>query len=120
MQDERTAGLAFLAACQLTSLDKAKRWWAKLGADDRDRMAPKCEAAGITRGRLDGTTGELFISSSPSALVYVDDVLTGKTTPAHLEVRVGHHVITLADGDHRHKFTVEIGDTTTVLGKYLH
>jgi hypothetical protein len=65
----------------------------------------------------DADTGYLDVSSDPPAKVLVDDVDTGKTTPAtHVALKVGHHKLTLVTADGAHKrtigFTIDAGQTT--------
>jgi hypothetical protein len=65
----------------------------------------------------DADTGYLDVTSDPPAKVIVDDVDTGKTTPAqHLPLKVGHHKLTLVTSDGARKrsigFTVDAGQTT--------
>jgi hypothetical protein len=67
--------------------------------------------------QADSDTGYLDVSSDPPAKVLVDDVDTGKTTPAtHLPLKVGHHKLTLVTADGSRKrtigFTVDAGQTT--------
>ena len=61
--------------------------------------------------------GFLDVTSDPPAKVLVDEVDTGKTTPAqHLPLKVGHHKLTLVTPDGSKKrtigFTIEAGQTT--------
>jgi PEGA domain len=77
--------------------------------------SPVARAADVLRG--DQETGYLDVSSDPPARVHIDDVDTGKTTPApHLPLKAGHHKLTLVTADGAHKrtigFTVEAGQTT--------
>jgi hypothetical protein len=65
----------------------------------------------------DADTGYLDVTSDPPAKVLVDDVDTGKTTPAqHLPLKAGHHKLTLVTPDGAHKrtigFTIDPGQTT--------
>lgn len=56
-------------------------------------------------------TGFLDVSSDPPAKVIIDDADTGKLTPQpHLELRLGHHRLTLArlDGGRSRTFGFEI------------
>ncbi|HEY5145537.1 MAG TPA: hypothetical protein VII82_02160 [Polyangiaceae bacterium] len=76
-------------------------------------------AAGILIGdRADQTdTGILEVSSDPPAHVLIDDVDTKTVTPqGHLELKAGHHKLTLVTLDGSRKrtlgFNVEIGQTT--------
>lgn len=61
-------------------------------------------------------TGFLDVSSDPPAKILIDDADTGKVTPQpHLELKVGHHKLTLArlDGGRSRTFgfQVESGQT---------
>jgi hypothetical protein len=61
-------------------------------------------------------TGFLDVSSDPSAKILIDDSDTGKVTPQpHLELKVGHHKLTLVrlDGGHSRSlgFTIAAGQT---------
>jgi hypothetical protein len=65
----------------------------------------------------DAETGYLDVSSDPPAKIFVDDADTGKTTPAaHLQLKAGHHKLTLVTPDGTKKrtigFTIEAGQTT--------
>jgi hypothetical protein len=56
-------------------------------------------------------TGFLDVSSDPPAKILIDDADTGKVTPQpHLELKVGHHKLTLAriDGGHDRTFGFQI------------
>jgi DNA-directed RNA polymerase subunit K/omega len=62
-------------------------------------------------------TGFLDVASDPPAKIAIDDAETGKVTPQpHLELKVGHHKLTLVtlDGAHRRTigFNIEPGQTT--------
>ena len=62
-------------------------------------------------------TGFLEVSSDPPAHITVDDADTGKVTPqSHLELKAGHHKLTLVtlDGSRRRTlgFNIEAGQTT--------
>jgi hypothetical protein len=61
-------------------------------------------------------TGFLDVSSDPPAKILIDDTDTGKVTPQpHLELKVGHHKLTLVrlDGGHSRSlgFTIAAGQT---------
>jgi hypothetical protein len=61
--------------------------------------------------------GFLDVSSDPPAKIIVDDADTGKVTPQpHLELKAGHHKLTLVTLDGARKrtlgFNVEAGRTT--------
>jgi hypothetical protein len=61
-------------------------------------------------------TGFLDVSSDPPAKILIDDTDTGKVTPQpHLELKVGHHKLTLVrlDGGHNRSlgFTIAAGQT---------
>jgi hypothetical protein len=62
-------------------------------------------------------TGFLDITSDPPAKISIDDVDTGKMTPqSHLELKEGHHKLTLVTADGAHKrtigFKIDAGQTT--------
>jgi hypothetical protein len=62
-------------------------------------------------------TGVLDVTSDPPAHVVIDDVDTKTVTPqAHLELKAGHHTLTLVTLDGSRKrtlgFNVETGQTT--------
>lgn len=62
-------------------------------------------------------TGFLDISSDPPAKIAIDDADTGKLTPQpHLELKVGHHRLTLVTQDGTRKRTIGFnilpGETT--------
>jgi hypothetical protein len=62
-------------------------------------------------------TGVLEVSSDPPAHVLIDDVDTKTVTPqGHLELKAGHHKLTLVTLDGSRKrtlgFNVEVGQTT--------
>jgi len=44
--------LAFMAACQVKSIDKARVYWAKLAPQEQDTLAQMCERSGISRKDL--------------------------------------------------------------------
>ena len=65
----------------------------------------------------DADTGFLDVTSDPPAKILVDEVDTGKATPAqHLPLKIGHHKLTLVTPDGAKKrtigFTIEAGQTT--------
>jgi hypothetical protein len=68
--------------------------------------------------RADQTdTGVLDVTSDPPAHVFIDDVDTKTVTPqTHLELKAGHHKLTLVTLDGSRKrtlgFNVETGQTT--------
>jgi hypothetical protein len=71
-------------------------------------------AAGALAGSEDGF---LDVSSEPAAHVLIDDVDTKAVTPQpHLELKAGHHKLTLVTLDGARKrtmgFNVEAGQTT--------
>ena len=93
-----------LAACGLVTL---------LGAAQVSAAHPRT----LDYRQGDADTGYLDVSSDPPAKVLVDDVDTGKTTPAtHLSLKAGHHKLTLVTADGAHKrtigFTIDAGQTT--------
>ena len=68
-------------------------------------------------GRADGSAGFLDVASDPPAKILIDDADTNKSTPqTHLELKVGHHKLTLMTPDGKQKrtigFTIEAGQTT--------
>jgi hypothetical protein len=76
-------------------------------------------AAGILVGdrATQSDTGVLEVSSDPPAHVLIDDVDTKTVTPqGHLELKAGHHKLTLVTLDGSRKrtlgFNVEVGQTT--------
>jgi hypothetical protein len=65
----------------------------------------------------DADMGFLDVSSDPPAKISIDEVDTGKVTPAvHLPLKAGHHKLSLSTPDGSRKrtigFTVEAGQTT--------
>ncbi len=73
-------------------------------------------AAGAAAGADPAGTGYLDVASDPPAKIAIDDADTGKVTPQpHLEVKAGHHKLTLTtlDGAHTRTigFTVGPGET---------
>jgi hypothetical protein len=62
-------------------------------------------------------SGFLDVASDPPAKIAIDGAETGKVTPQdHLELKAGHHKLTLVTLDGAHSrtigFTVEAGQTT--------
>ena len=45
--------LAFMASCELKATDKARRYWSKLGPQERQSLIQMCLRAGITQDELD-------------------------------------------------------------------
>jgi hypothetical protein len=81
--------------------------------------ARQAQAAGSAPGSRSAQTdtGTLEVSSDPAAHVFIDDVDTKTVTPQpHLELKAGHHKLTLVtlDGSRKRSlgFNVEIGQTT--------
>jgi hypothetical protein len=77
--------------------------------------APPRSAVGWVQGAPD--TGFLDIGSDPPAKISIDDADTGKVTPQpRLELKVGHHRLTLVTVDGSHKrtigFNIEAGQVT--------
>jgi hypothetical protein len=64
--DAHTLQLAFMAACNVPDLVRARHWWRRLSSDEQDRDVMMCIRRGITRGRLDGT--DLGVRNAPAAL----------------------------------------------------
>jgi hypothetical protein len=61
--------------------------------------------------------GFLDVASDPAAKIVIDGADTGKVTPqSHLELKTGHHKLTLVTLDGAHSrtvgFTVQAGQTT--------
>jgi hypothetical protein len=84
-------------------------------------LCPAARAQAAPAGIADLTpaaeTGFLDISSDPPAKIKIDDADTGKVTPQpHIELKVGHHRLTLETPDGAHKrsigFNIEAGKTT--------
>jgi hypothetical protein len=81
-------------------------------------LGPQLAEARAVEGRATQTdTGMLEVSSDPPAHVLIDDVDTKTVTPqAHLELKAGHHTLTLVTLDGGRKrtlgFNVEVGQTT--------
>jgi hypothetical protein len=81
---------------------------------------PGAWASGRTADPLAQTdTGFLNVGSTPAAHVIIDDADTKTVTPQpHLELKVGHHTLTLVTLDGARKrtlgFKVEPGQTTTL------
>jgi len=81
--------------------------------------ARPAQAAGAALGSRSAQTdtGTLEVSSDPPAHVFIDDVDTKTVTPQpRLELKAGHHKLTLVtlDGSRKRSlgFNVEIGQTT--------
>jgi hypothetical protein len=68
-------------------------------------------------GAVHGDVGWLDISCDPAAKIFVDDQDTGKVTPQKVELKAGHHRLTLVTVDGAKKkgpmgFVINAGDTT--------
>src|ERR1700733_657263 len=79
--------------------------------------SPAAASLGDRAGQSD--SGFLEVASDPPARVLIDDVDTKTVTPqAHLELKAGHHKLTLITLDGARKrtigFKIEAGETTTL------
>ena len=81
---------------------------------------PRAQASSAVADRAGQTdTGFLNVSSTPPASVIIDDADTKTVTPQpRLELKAGHHKLTLVTLDGARKrtigFNVEVGQTTTL------
>ncbi len=78
--------------------------------------APQADAARADRADQ-ADAGYLDVASDPAAKIVIDGTDTGKVTPqSHLELKTGHHKLTLVTLDGAHSrtigFNVEAGQTT--------
>jgi hypothetical protein len=78
--------------------------------------APQASAAQSHRADA-ADDGYLDVASDPAAKIVIDGADTGKITPqSHLELKAGHHKLTLVTIDGAHSrtigFTVQAGQTT--------
>ena len=81
--------------------------------------APRGQVAIAMADATQGDAGYLHVESDPPARIAIDDADTQAVTPqAHLELKAGHHKLTLVTLDGARKrsigFNVEAGQTTTL------
>jgi hypothetical protein len=116
--DPFVAEKAFITACNLSSVPKARVHWARLPVASRQRVLSICVRNGIGEDRLNAAStlsATLKLSSSPPAAVYLDGRQVGKT-PLEIEVEPGSHKVRFESGGANYTFTVnaEAGKTVTL------
>jgi len=121
--DPTIAQKAFVVACNIPSVPKARLYWKWLSSVSRQRAVAICVRNGITQDMLDESTSgqanarsaRLHISSRPPAKVVVDGNEVGMA-PIEIDVAPGHHRVRFELGGDRFTFTVnaKAGETVTL------
>jgi PEGA domain len=116
--DQLVAQKAFIVACNLPSLPKARVFWKRLSPVSRQRVLMICVRNGIPEDALnepDASSATLQISSRPPAKVFVDDKPVG-TSPLTIEVAPGRRRVRFQVGADKFSFTVnaKAGETVTL------
>jgi ferric-dicitrate binding protein FerR (iron transport regulator) len=107
--------LAFMEACNLKSVAKAKYYYAKIS--NPDRLVQLCIRNGIGLDQLTGEDGYVELLSTPEAKILVDGQDTGHVTPimGHtLALSPGKHKVTFVVGAERYTYAVTIKPGETV------
>jgi hypothetical protein len=121
--DPTIAQKAFVVACNIPSVSKARLYWKWLSPVSRQRAVAICVRNGITEDMLDESTpaqadarsAKLHISSRPPAKVAVDGKEVGMS-PIEIEVAPGRHRVRFELGSDRFTFAVsaKAGETVTL------
>ena len=128
----RLVSLAFMSACQLRDVTKARRYWRELPSARQPTLLQMCMRQGITQDDLEGgggvpaaegggapaapEVGALRLQCNPPAMIMIDGKDTGQTTPAVVKVTPGKHKVTFVLGGDRFTYPVEAkaGETATI------
>ena len=126
--DPRTVALAFMSACSMANVNKARTYYARLAPERRPMMVQMCVRNGIKPEQLEAGlpaagTGLLEIHSRPAAHILIDGKDTKLVTPItgnRLPLAPGKHKVTFVVGQDRYTYpvTIEAGQTA-VLDKTL-
>jgi hypothetical protein len=119
--DPNLAEKAFIVACNLPSVPKARVHWARLPPVARQRALAICIRNGIGEDALNAASAaseasaKLRLSSRPPARVFIDNAEIG-TTPLETEVEPGRRRVTFQLGEDKYTFTVnaKAGETVTL------
>jgi hypothetical protein len=105
---------AFVVACNIPNVTKARKHWRRLPPAMRTRALAVCVRNGIMEDQLDQAAGgRLQINSVPPARVFIDGKEVG-TTPLDLALPPGRHTVKLEAGGKSHVHAVEIKEGQTV------
>lgn len=119
--DPSYAEKAFVVACNIPSLAKARKHWARISPAMRRRALAICIRNGIMEDELDQAPapGRLQVRSLPLATVFIDGKEAGRT-PLDVDLPPGRHTVKLEAGGKSHVHAVEIkGGQTVTLDKDL-
>ncbi len=104
---------AFMAACRAKNKRSAQRHYAAIPANMRSALGQICIRNGVS---LDDVPpqGVIKVISNPTAMILLDGIKTGKTTPAELPASVGRHKITFDIGGDKFTYAVVVKEGETV------
>lgn len=120
--DGRAAQLAFITACKVPDVAKARTAWRRLTAQQQQTTVVMCVRNGISQEALDdggravATFGTAAIRSTPSGLAVLVDGKPAGTTPLTRALPPGTHKVTYLVGDDKLTFTLRVvaGETVTL------